>query len=69
MPSARLWGTETAARLANPELAWGESRLEGRALWRLEHPDERKDGRYEFVIRARESGDVLLSQAFEVEGC
>ncbi|MEM9174942.1 MAG: hypothetical protein AAGC67_06885 [Myxococcota bacterium] len=69
VPSARLWGTETSARLPKPELEWGETRLEGRALWRLEHPDERKSGRYEFVIRSIESGDVLLSQAFQVEGC
>lgn len=69
VPSERLWGTEARAQRPNPELAWGESVLSGRALWRLEHPEELKSGRYEFVIRVVETGEVLLSQAFEVEGC
>lgn len=69
VPSERLWGTEARARAPSPELDWGESVLFGRALWRLEHPEELKNGRYEFVIRFLETREVLLSQAFEVEGC
>lgn len=69
IPSERLWGTESAARAPNPELDWGESVLSGRALWHLEHPEELKSGRYEFVIRVVETREVLLSQTFEVEGC
>lgn len=69
VPSEKLWGTETRARPPQPELAWGESKLPGRALWHLEHPEELKQGRYEFVIRVVETGEVLLSQAFDVEGC
>ena len=69
VPSEKLWGTETRARPPRPELGWGESTLSGRALWRLEHPEERKSGRYEFVIRVVETREILLSHAFEVEGC
>lgn len=69
VPSEKLWGTETRARLPNPELAWGETSLVARALWRLEHPDELKSGRYEFVIRVVGTREVLLSQVFAVEGC
>lgn len=69
VPSERLWGTETRARRSNPKLAWGESSLESRALWRLEHPEELKAGRYEFVVRFVGTQEVLLSQPFEVEGC
>jgi len=35
----------------------------------LEHPDERKDGRYESLVRIVGSERVLASQAFDVEGC
>ena len=69
VPSAKLWGSETQARLPNPKLAWGETAVEGRALWQLEHPEELQSGRYEFVIRVIGTPQVLLSQAFEVEGC
>ncbi len=69
VPSKKLWGTETSARPPNPELAWGETSLVARALWRLEHPEELKNGRYEFVIRVVGTREVLLSQAFAVEGC
>ena len=69
VPSEKLWGTETPARASHPQLSWGESTLSGRALWRLSHPEERKSGRYEFVIRVVETREILLSHAFEVEGC
>lgn len=69
VPSAKLWGTETRARPSSPELAWGESTFSARALWRLEHPEELKSGRYAFVIRVVGTREVLLSHAFEVEGC
>lgn len=69
IPSEKLWGSESPAGRPDPVLEWGESSLVGRALWSLSHPDERKDGRWEFVIRAREGGRVLLSRSFDVEGC
>jgi len=69
IPSKKLWGEESPAGLARPVLEWGESSLSRRAIWRLEHPDERKDGRYEFLVRIVGSERVLASQVFDVEGC
>ena len=69
VPSAKIWGTETPGGASNPRLEWGVDRLEGRALWRIEEPEERQAGRYEFLVRETESGRVLLSESFDVEGC
>lgn len=69
VPARQLWGTESAARRPNPLLAWREKSLEGRVLWSFEHPDELVPGRYEFQIRARDGGSVLLSRTFDVDGC
>ena len=69
VPSNKLWGTETPARRSNPEIGWRESSLEGRALWDLEHPDERISGRYKFQIRRQVDGRAILSSNFFVEGC
>ena len=69
VPSSKLWGTETAARRPNPKIGWRESSLEGRALWSLEHPDERISGAYEFQIRQQVDGRAILSSIFQVEGC
>lgn len=69
VPERRLWGTETPARASRPSLRWGETSWEGRALWQLEHPDERVTGRYAFEIRVVPEGRVILSTAFHVEGC
>ena len=69
VPSRKIWGRETAARPARPILEWRATSLEGRALWSLEHPDELVSGRYEFQISRLSDGAVLLSQAFELEGC
>jgi len=69
VPARRLWGRETAARRPSPRLDWRETTLEGRVLWSLEHADELVPGRYEFQIRIREEGTVLLSREFQIEGC
>ncbi|GEM_PF-2338869 len=69
IPSKKLWGKESPAGVARPVLEWGESSLDQRAIWRLEHPDERKDGRYEFLVRIIGTERVLASQTFDVEGC
>ncbi len=69
IPSLRQWGTESAAGQARPALARGESGLDGRALWTLEHPDELISGRYEFRVRLIPDGTTLLSRSFQVEGC
>lgn len=69
VPSRKIWGRESVARPPGPVLERGAKSLEGRALWSLEHPDELVSGRYEFQIRRLSDGAVLLSQAFEVEGC
>lgn len=69
VPARRLWGTQSAARRPNPRLEWREKSLEGRVLWRFEDPDELVPGRYEFQIRVRDEGRVLLSRTFEVDGC
>lgn len=69
VPALRLWGRESSARRPNPRLAWRERSLEGRVLWSLEHPDEMVSGQYEFQIRLRNEGMVLLSQKFQIEGC
>ena len=69
VPARRLWGRETAARQPSPRLGWRETTLEGRVLWSLEHADEMVPGQYEFQIRIREEGTVLLSREFQIEGC
>jgi hypothetical protein len=69
VPESRLWGTESEARRPNPSLAWRQSSLTGRALWRFDHPDEMVSGRFEFLIRRRDDGSVLLSQSFDIHGC
>jgi len=69
VPSSKLWGAETPARQSNPEIGWRESSLEGRALWNLEHPDEKISGRYEFQIQRQTDGRAILSSIFFVEGC
>jgi len=69
VPERRLWGRESLARRPSPRLGWRKTSLEGRVLWSLEHPDELVSGRYEFQIRRRGDGGVLLSRAFDVEGC
>jgi len=69
VPSKKLWGTETAARLPNPPLPPGESSISGRALWELADPEERISGQYEFIIRVTTDGRIILRQAFEIEGC
>lgn len=69
IPSRKLWGTETPARASRPEIGWREEAFEGRALWSLEHQDERVSGRYEFQIRTIPSGRIVLAQAFFLEGC
>lgn len=69
VPSRRLWGTESPARPSSPELEWQQTRIDGRVLWTLEHPDELVSGRYEFQIRRLSDGAVLLSRSFDVQGC
>lgn len=69
VPSRKLWGRETTALPPGPILERRATSLEGRALWSLEHPDELVSGRYEFQVRRLSDGAVLLSQAFELEGC
>jgi hypothetical protein len=69
VPERRLWGTEAAVGPSNPTLDWGDSVIEGRALWALEHPDELVSGRYEFQIRISDGGATILTQPFDIEGC
>jgi hypothetical protein len=69
VPSRKLWGTETRARSSEPALGWGERTLSGRALWALEHPEERVNGHYRFEIRRSNDGEILVRVPFEVEGC
>ena len=69
VPSKKLWGTESAARMPNPSLPKGEASLAGRVLWTLEHSDERVSGRFEFFIRTLPDGREILTESFEVEGC
>lgn len=73
VPERRLWGTEAAASPSNPTLGWGDSVIEGRALWTLEHPDELVSGRYEFQLRLRDDDDddaaVILTHPFDIQGC
>jgi len=69
VPSKKLWGTETAARLPNPQLPAREPSISGRALWELAEPEERISGQYEFIIRVTTDGRTILRQAFEIEGC
>jgi len=69
IPSKKLWGTETAARPANPELARGETWIAGRALWTLGDPEERVSGEYRFEIRRSDDGRPILEVPFTIEGC
>lgn len=69
VPSQKLWGTETTARPSNPPVTFSDRTIKGRALWSLEHSDERKDGRYEFAIVRSSDGRPVASHVFEIEGC
>ena len=69
VPSRKIWGRESSASPPEPILDRRATGLEGQALWSLEHPDELVSGRYEFQVRRLSDGAILLSQAFELEGC
>ena len=69
VPSKKLWGTESPARMPNPSLPKGQTSIFGQALWTLEHLDERVSGKFEFIIRTLPDRRQILTKSFDVKGC
>jgi hypothetical protein len=60
---------ETPIDQSTPEIARGRSAVFGRALWSFEAPGDLVEGRYAFEVRTRDPDALLLTRAFDVEGC